>query len=111
MSKATFVYMATCLPTVCTHSRIPRFAWSDVNLWAEDLPERALIVISGQDDLIHVNEVSVRRGRSRPDVEYAYYNIRFIQVRIAGRILAARPIPPRPHCHNTTPPCTLHRCA
>ena len=46
------------------HSRIHRFAWSDVNLWAEDLPERALIVISGQDDLIHVNEVSVRRGRS-----------------------------------------------
>ncbi|GAX85025.1 hypothetical protein CEUSTIGMA_g12445.t1 [Chlamydomonas eustigma] len=34
-----------------------RFYWSDVNLWADDLPKKCLVVLSGRDDLIHVEEV------------------------------------------------------
>jgi hypothetical protein len=36
-----------------------RFYWSDVNLNAEDLPDRVLVVLSGRDDLIHVQEASL----------------------------------------------------
>jgi len=34
-----------------------RFFWTDVNLWAEELPERSLIVLAGQDELLHAEEV------------------------------------------------------
>ncbi len=35
-----------------------RFYWSDVNLWAQDLPDKCLVVLSGRDDLLHVQEAS-----------------------------------------------------
>ena len=46
---------------LCNHH--PTLARSDVNLWAEDLPAKVLVVISGQDDLIHVQEVSLVLAR------------------------------------------------
>lgn len=39
-----------------------RFYWSDVNLWADDMPPQTLIVLSGQDDLLHAEEIRVIIG-------------------------------------------------
>lgn len=34
-----------------------RFYWTDVNLWAEDVPSLSLVVLSGRDELMHADEV------------------------------------------------------
>ena len=47
----------------CSVTTIQPLSRSDVNLWAEDLPDKVLVVISGQDDLIHVQEVSLVLAR------------------------------------------------
>ncbi|KAF5829221.1 hypothetical protein DUNSADRAFT_16396 [Dunaliella salina] len=55
-AKASFVWLVSrdvhCAATFCR-----RFFWTDVNLWAEDLPEKCLIVLAGQDELLHAEEI------------------------------------------------------
>ncbi len=41
-----------CAATFCR-----AFYWTDVGLWAEDLPPRSLVVLAGADELLHADEV------------------------------------------------------
>lgn len=36
-----------------------RFYWSDMNLWPEDMPPGSVVLLSGNDDLVHADEVKL----------------------------------------------------
>ncbi|KAJ9522433.1 hypothetical protein QJQ45_008275 [Haematococcus lacustris] len=61
--KASFIHLvARDVHAAATFCR--RFYWTDVNLWAEELPARCLVVLAGKDELLHAEESSqaAKRG-------------------------------------------------
>ncbi|KIY91694.1 hypothetical protein MNEG_16270 [Monoraphidium neglectum] len=41
-----------------------RFYWSDMNLWPEDMPPGSVVLLSGNDDLVHADEVRLMLEQS-----------------------------------------------
>ncbi|KAI8474759.1 MAG: hypothetical protein J3K34DRAFT_517850 [Monoraphidium minutum] len=49
-----------------------RFYWSDMNLWPEDMPPGSVVLLSGNDDLVHADEVKLMLEQSGSHIKVMY---------------------------------------
>lgn len=45
-----------------------KFYWSDLNLWPEDMPTGSVVLLSGNDELVHPAEIRVMLEDSNRDI-------------------------------------------
>jgi hypothetical protein len=75
-----------------------RFYWSDMNLWPEDMPPGSVVLLSGNDDLVHADEVKLmlEQQGSHIKVRRARRAERGGTGRAPARAPLTAPRPPRP---------------